>query len=122
MRDLEKHKPVIFCGDLNVAHQEIDLKNPVQNRGVHGFTDEERAGFEAMVASGYRDTFRHFYPDTPEAYTWWSNFMNSRARNAGWRIDYHLVSSALVPQLLNAFIRPEVKGSDHCPVGIEVDL
>jgi len=120
MKEFEKKKPVIFCGDLNVAHREIDLKNPQANRGNAGFTDEERAGFQSFVDHGFIDTFRHFYPDTPEAYTWWSNFGASRSRNVGWRIDYHMVSPVLRPALRNAFIRPEVLGSDHCPVGIEI--
>jgi exodeoxyribonuclease-3 len=120
MKMLEAKKPVIFCGDLNVAHQDIDLKNPKANRGNAGFTDEERAGFQAFVDHGFVDTFRHFYPDTPEAYTWWSNFGGARSRNVGWRIDYHMVSGVLVPSLRNAFIRQEILGSDHCPVGVEI--
>ena len=117
---LESVKPVIFCGDLNVAHKEIDLANPRENRGNAGFTDEEREGFQKFVDAGFVDTFRHFYPDTPGAYTWWSNFAGCRPRNIGWRIDYFMVSASLVPRLQNAFIRPEIKGSDHCPVGVEV--
>ncbi len=120
MKMLETKKPVIFCGDLNVAHQDIDLKNPKANHGNAGFTDEERAGFQTFVDHGFVDTFRHFYPDMPEAYTWWSNFGGARSRNVGWRIDYHMVSGILVPSLRNAFIRPEILGSDHCPVGVEI--
>ena len=120
MKELEKKKPVIFCGDLNVAHKEIDLRNPKPNRGHAGFTDEERAGFQRFVDGGFVDTFRHFYPDTPEAYTWWSNFGGSRGKNVGWRIDYFLTSVSLVDSLQSAFIRPEILGSDHCPVGIEI--
>ncbi|MDQ1343702.1 MAG: exodeoxyribonuclease [Patescibacteria group bacterium] len=120
LKRLEESKPVIVCGDLNVAHKEIDLTNPRGNRGNAGFTDEERAGFQKFVDAGFVDTFRHFYPDTPEQYTWWSNFARSRERNIGWRIDYFLVSPVLVPRLENAFIRQEVLGSDHCPVGITV--
>jgi exodeoxyribonuclease III len=120
MNEREKKKPNIFCGDLNVAHREIDLKNPSWNRGNAGFTDEERSGFQGMVDAGFIDSFRHFYPETPEAYTWWSNFFQSRARNIWWRIDYHMVSPRLREALSQAFIRPEVLGSDHCPVGIEL--
>lgn len=120
MKGLEKKKPVIFCGDLNVAHKEIDLKNPKANRFNAGFTDEERSWFQRFVDGGFVDTFRHFYPDTPEAYTWWSNFAWSRGKNVGWRIDYFMVSEVLKDKLQSAFIRPEVMGSDHCPVGIEI--
>lgn len=120
MEMLETKKPVIFCGDLNVAHRPIDLKNPQANRGNAGFTDEERAGFQTFVDAGFVDTFRHLYPDTPDAYTWWSNFGGARSRNVGWRIDYHMVSPRLKSAIKNAFIRPEVMGSDHCPVGIEL--
>ena len=117
---LQENKPVIMCGDLNVAHQDIDLANPKSNRGNAGFTDEERGGFQKFIDAGFIDTFRHFYPETTGAYTWWSNFAGCRPRNIGWRIDYFLVSSTLRDRLQNAFIRPEVKGSDHCPVGIEL--
>lgn len=121
MKQLEKKKPVIFCGDLNVAHKEIDLKNPKTNRGNAGFTDEERAGMQRFIDGGFVDTFRHFYPDTPEAYTWWSNFFNSRSKNVGWRIDYFMLSDHFKDALQTAFIRSEVLGSDHCPVGIEIN-
>jgi len=117
LKKLEKKKPVIFCGDLNVAHKEIDLKNPQANRGNAGFTDEEREGFSNYVKAGFLDTFREFQ-EGPGHYTWWSYRFNARAKNIGWRIDYFCVSTALRPRLKDAFIRPEVTGSDHCPVGI----
>jgi len=119
LKKLDKKKPVIFCGDLNVAHTEIDLTHPKANVRNHGFTDEERAGFTAMVKAGFVDTFREFEKDGGH-YTWWSQMSNARARNVGWRIDYFLISKALRPRLKKAFIRPEVLGSDHCPVGIEL--
>ena len=122
MKQLEKTKPVIFCGDLNVAHQEIDLANPKPNVGKHGFTKEEREGFDNMLANGFIDTFRHFYPDKTEAYTWWTHWANARARNVGWRIDYFLISAALQPHLKAANIHPSIMGSDHCPVSVEVDV
>jgi len=118
LRRLEVDKPVIICGDLNVAYEDIDLTNPRENRGNAGFTDEERDGFRKFLWNGFIDTFRHFYPDKTGEYSWWSNFSNCRGRNIWWRIDYFLVSSALKPRLESAFIRPEIKGSDHCPVGI----
>ena len=118
LKDLEKHKPVIFCGDLNVAHNEIDLKNPTQNRRNAGFTDEERQGIDRAFSSGFVDTFRHFEKG-PNHYSWWSYMGRSRERNVGWRIDYFGVSEKLVSNLAKAFILPEVFGSDHCPVGIE---
>jgi exodeoxyribonuclease III len=120
MCDLEMHKPVIFCGDLNVAHMPIDLANPRENMGNAGFTEQERTGFKSMLEAQFVDSFRHFYPDTAHSYTWWSNFFQARARNIWWRIDYHMVSPRLLSRLQSAFIRPEVKGSDHCPVGIEL--
>jgi exodeoxyribonuclease III len=120
LKKLEKKKPVIFCGDLNVAHTEIDLANPKSNQHTHGFTPEERAGFQAFVKSGFVDTFREF-EKAGGHYSWWSVMTNARARNIGWRIDYFLVSAALRPRLKRAFIRPEVMGSDHCPVGIEIE-
>ncbi len=115
---LEKKKPVIWCGDLNVAHREIDLKNPKSNRGHAGFTDEERAKFQAAVDRGFVDTFRHFYPDQEGAYSWWSYRFHAREKNAGWRIDYFMVSGALEDRLADAVIYAEVLGSDHCPVGL----
>jgi len=120
LKKLEETKPVIFCGDLNVAHKEIDLKNPDSNRRNAGFTDEERAKFDAIINSGFIDTFRYFYPDKTGCYTWWSYKFNARANNAGWRIDYFCVSESLKPYLKNAMIYSDVLGSDHCPVGLEV--
>ncbi len=119
LRKLERKKPVIFCGDLNVAHMEIDLANPKSNVGNHGFTLEERAGFSAFVKKGFLDTFREFEKSGGH-YSWWSPMSGARARNVGWRIDYFLVSTMLRPRLKRAFIRPDVHGSDHCPVGIEL--
>lgn len=118
VRRLESKKPVIFCGDLNVAHTEEDLANPKANRGEHGFTDEEREGVDKIVASGFIDSFRHFTPDGNGFYTWWSHFAHARERNVGWRIDYFFVSQQLVGRLKSADILPHVFGSDHCPVKI----
>jgi exodeoxyribonuclease-3 len=120
LKRLEAKQPVIFCGDLNVAHTELDLANPKANVHNHGFTPEERAGFKAFVRAGFLDTFREFEPGGGH-YTWWSPMAGARARNVGWRIDYFLVSAALRPRLRRAFIRSDVSGSDHCPVGIEID-
>lgn len=117
LKKLEKKKPVVFCGDLNCAHTEIDLANPKANVGTHGFTPEERAGFSNFVAKGFVDTFREFTKEGGH-YSWWSQISNARARNVGWRIDYFCISTALRPRLKEAFILPEVLGSDHCPVGI----
>ncbi|MBL9214809.1 MAG: exodeoxyribonuclease III [Opitutaceae bacterium] len=120
LKKLEKKgKPVVFCGDLNVAHQEIDLTNPRTNRRNAGFTDEERNNFSALLAKGFVDTFREF-EQGPGHYTWWSQMMNCRARNIGWRVDYFVVSEKLRPALRRAWISPEVMGSDHCPVGLEL--
>ena len=116
LKKLEETKPVIFCGDLNVAHKEIDLKNPKTNRKNAGFTDEERACFTHLLESGFIDTFRHFYPDMTGIYSWWSYRFQSRAKNAGWRIDYFVVSEALKDRLADAKIHTQVLGSDHCPV------
>lgn len=118
---LSKKKPVIFCGDLNVAHSEIDLKNPKPNRGKAGFTDEERGEMTKLLSAGFTDTFRHFYPALEGAYSWWSYRYNARANNAGWRIDYFIVSDALVPRLVSACIHPEIFGSDHCPVELVIE-
>ncbi len=115
LRKLEKKKPVVFCGDLNVSHREIDLANPGPNRGNAGFTDEERAGFDLILKAGFIDTFRHFESGGGH-YTWWSNRQGVRARNIGWRIDYFLVSQALRPRLAAADILAQVMGSDHCPI------
>ena len=119
---LDSVKPVIICGDLNVAHQEIDLKNPRTNRRNAGFTDEEREKMTTLLNSGFKDTFRTLYPDVLGAYSWWSYMGNARANNAGWRIDYFLVSDRLMSKVLEATIYPKVMGSDHCPVGIELDI
>ena len=118
LKKLEETKPVIFCGDLNVAHKEIDLKNPKSNRKNAGFTDEERGKFTALVEAGFIDTFRHFYPDREGVYSWWSYRFSARAKNAGWRIDYFLTSVSLKDRLEDAMIYSEVMGSDHCPVGL----
>ncbi|MDE5717165.1 MAG: exodeoxyribonuclease III [Lachnospiraceae bacterium] len=118
LKKLEETKPVIFCGDLNVAHKEIDLKNPKTNRKNAGFTDEERGKFTALTEAGFIDTFRYFYPDLEGAYSWWSYRFSARAKNAGWRIDYFLTSASLKDRLQDAFIYSEVMGSDHCPVGL----
>ena len=120
IKELEKTKPVLFCGDLNVAHQEIDLANPKPNVGKHGFTNEERQGFSAFIDAGLFDTFRSKYPEQTGAYTWWTHWANARARNVGWRIDYWLASNALKDRIVNAAIHPDVMGSDHCPVSIEI--
>lgn len=119
---LEQHKPVIFCGDLNVAHTEDDLANPKKSIGKHGFTNEEREGFQKFIDAGFVDTFRMFTPDGNGHYSWWSNFANSRARNVGWRIDYFLVSECLKDKVISAEIHSGIMGSDHCPVSIELDL
>ncbi len=121
LKKLAAKKPVVVCGDFNVAHTELDLANPKANVRNHGFTPEERAGFSALLKAGFLDTFREFEPGGGY-YTWWSPMLGARARNVGWRIDYFLISAALRPRLKRAFIRAEVQGSDHCPVGIELDL
>jgi exodeoxyribonuclease-3 len=120
-KELEKKKPVIFCGDFNVAHTQDDLAHPQANEGQHGFTLEEREGFHNFVASGFVDTFRLFHQGKG-FYTWWSYFANARAHNVGWRLDYFLVSESLCPLVKEAFILPEVMGSDHCPVGIVLEI
>ena len=119
---LDKDKPVVICGDMNVAHEEIDLANPKTNRNNAGFTDRERDAFSRLLARGFVDTFRHLHPDTAKAYSWWSHRANARARNVGWRIDYFLVSQRLADKLIAAEIMPEITGSDHCPVLMEIDL
>ncbi len=118
MKELEKTKPVLFCGDLNVAHAEIDLARPKENVGKHGFTDEERAGFQKFLDAGFIDTFRLLHPDQAETYTWWTHWANARARNVGWRIDYWLASNSLSGRIAAADIYPHVMGSDHCPTSI----
>ena len=120
LQELDKKKPVIVCGDLNVAHTEIDLKNPRTNHKNAGFTDEERGKFEELLAAGFTDTFRYIYPDVTGAYTWWSYLRKARANNSGWRIDYFLTSNRLQPQIKSATIYNEIFGSDHCPVGLEL--
>ena len=122
LKSLEEKKPVIFCGDLNVAHKEIDLKNPKTNRKNAGFTDEERACMSKLLDNGFTDTFRYKYPDLTEAYSWWSYRFNARAKNAGWRIDYFIVSESLNEKIVDAKIHPDVFGSDHCPVELEIEL
>ncbi len=122
LNELQAKKPVLACGDMNVAHQEIDLARPKENVGKHGFTDEERAGFDKYIDAKFIDTFRLFYPDTPEAYTWWTHWGGARARNVGWRIDYWLASKDLGSKIIDANIHPDVMGSDHCPVSIEVEV
>lgn len=119
---LDKEKPVIICGDLNVAHQEIDLKNPASNRGNAGFSDQERACFSKLLAQGFTDTFRYRNPDATGAYTWWSYMFNARKNNAGWRIDYFLVSNRIADKIIATPIYSDVLGSDHCPVGLEINL
>lgn len=118
---LDARKPVVVCGDMNVAHKEIDLKNPATNRRNAGFTDEEREKMSTLLGSGFVDTFRHFYPDATGRYSWWSYRFHAREKNVGWRIDYFLVSSRLVPRLKSADICSDVLGSDHCPVVLEMD-
>ena len=120
LKGLEEKKPVIFCGDLNVAHKEIDLANPAANRRNAGFTDEERARFDALLASGFVDTFRVFCQEGGH-YTWWSNFGKARERNVGWRIDYFGISQSLLPRLKTASIHPDIMGSDHCPISIVLE-
>ena len=120
--ELDAKKPVIVCGDMNVAHKEIDLKNPGPNRGSAGFTDEEREKFTKLLDAGFTDTFRHLHPDLIGAYSWWSYRFKARQNNAGWRIDYFLVSDRIKDKIVTASILPEVMGSDHCPVMLEIDL
>lgn len=121
LKGLEAHKPVIVCGDLNVAHQPIDLKNPASNQNNAGFSPQERGKMTELLASGFVDTFRHFHPEETGAYSWWSYMYHARERNAGWRIDYFLTSEALLPRLTGAAIHPEIFGSDHCPVELTLN-
>ncbi len=121
LKKLEETKPVIVCGDMNVAHKEIDLKNPKTNRKNAGFTDEERGKFTELLEAGFIDTFRHFYPDQTEIYSWWSYRFSARAKNAGWRIDYFLTSESLKDRLKDAAIHTDIMGSDHCPIELELD-
>lgn len=120
--ELDREKHVIVCGDLNVAHQEIDLKNPKSNRGNAGFSDEERESFGKLLDCGFTDSFRYLHPDVAGAYTWWSYMFNARKNNAGWRIDYFLVSDRVADQITATPIYSEILGSDHCPVGLELDI
>lgn len=122
IRKLDERKPVILCGDLNVAHQEIDLKNPASNRKNAGFTDEEREKFSELLDAGFVDAYRFLYPDVTGVYTWWSYRFNARANNAGWRIDYFLVSERIKDKINNVVIYDQVMGSDHCPVLLDIDL
>ena len=119
---LEKKKPVIYCGDLNVAHEEIDLKNPKTNHHNAGFTDEERGKLSNVLSSGYIDSFRYFYPDKKDIYSWWSYRFHAREKNAGWRIDYFIVSEKLKDNMKDARIYTDIEGSDHCPVGLVIDI
>ena len=122
LMSLDKHKPVIYCGDLNVAHEEIDLKNPKTNRMNAGFSDQEREKMTTLLSSGFSDTFRYLYPDKEGAYSWWSYRFNARKNNAGWRIDYFIVSDRLRDKIKRAEILADVEGSDHCPVLLELDI
>ena len=118
LRRLDADKPVVLCGDLNVAHEEIDIKNARSNRGSAGFTDEERACMTRLLQNGFTDTFRDFYPDLAGAYSWWSYRFHARENNAGWRIDYFIVSDRLLPKVKDSVVRSDVFGSDHCPVSL----
>ena len=122
IKSLDEKKPVIYCGDLNVAHEEIDLKNPKTNRQNAGFTDQEREKISNVLNSGFTDTFRFFYPDKEGIYSWWSYMFKAREKNAGWRIDYFIASSSLNDKLVDAKIHTEIMGSDHCPIELEVEL
>ena len=122
LSSLSANKPVIYTGDLNVAHNEIDLKNPKSNRGNAGFSDEEREKFSQLLAAGFTDSFRHLYPDAEGAYSWWSYRFQARAKNAGWRIDYFVVSDYIKDKIIDSKIHPEIFGSDHCPVELDIDL
>ena len=122
LKGLEEKKPIVFCGDLNVAHKEIDLKNPKTNQKNAGFTDEERGKFSTLLGQGFIDTYRYFYPDQEGIYSWWSYRFQARKKNAGWRIDYFCVSESLKEKLVDAKIHTEIMGSDHCPVELDIDL
>jgi exodeoxyribonuclease-3 len=122
LKKLDSYKPVIVCGDLNVAHNEIDLKNPQSNRNNAGFTDEEREKMTELLNAGYTDTFRYLYPDRAGVYTWWSYMFKAREKNIGWRIDYFLVSDRIRGKIKDAVIYSDIMGSDHCPVGLEIDI
>ncbi len=122
LKELDKIKPVIYCGDLNVAHQEIDLKNPSSNHHNAGFTDEERGKISKLLNSGFTDTYRYKYPDKKDEYTWWSYMFHARENNAGWRIDYFIVSDRIKDKIVDAKIHTDVLGSDHCPIELDIDL
>ena len=122
LSSLSRNKPVVYCGDLNVAHNEIDLKNPKSNRGNAGFSDEEREKFSQLLKTGFTDSFRYLYPDTEGAYSWWSYRFQARQKNAGWRIDYFVVSDYIKDKIIDSKIHPEIFGSDHCPVELDIDL
>ena len=122
IKKLDEKKPVVFCGDLNVAHEEIDLKNPKTNHNNAGFTDEERAKFSTVLKSGFTDSFRYFNPDLKDAYSWWSYRFHAREKNAGWRIDYFVVSDRIKDKMTGASIHSDILGSDHCPVELDIDL
>ena len=122
LTELDKDKPLIICGDMNVAHQEIDLKHPKANIGNSGFTDEERGAFQNLLDAGFTDSFRYLHPNQADAYTWWSYMRQARSRNIGWRIDYFLVSNRIAKYITKAEIYPDIMGSDHCPVGLELDF
>ena len=122
LQELDRQKPVIVCGDMNVAHQEIDLKNPKANTQNAGFTPQEREKMTRLLEAGFTDTFRYLYPDRRDIYSWWSYMFHARENNAGWRIDYFVISDRLRPQIQDAYILPEVQGSDHCPVGLDISL
>ena len=120
--NLNKQKPVIACGDLNVAHEEIDLKNPKTNRRSAGFTDEERNKMTELLNSGFTDTYRYLYPNKTDIYTWWSYMFKAREKNIGWRIDYFIVSDSIKSKIKESYIYSDVLGSDHCPVGLDIDI
>ena len=120
LKKLDEKKPLLLCGDLNVAHKEIDIKNAAANRRHAGFTDEERAKMTTLLENGFTDSFRHFYPDKKGAYSWWSYMGNARRNNSGWRLDYFVVSNRLMPHISDSFIRADIMGSDHCPVGVDL--
>lgn len=122
LKELDAHKPVIVCGDLNVAAQEIDLKNPKTNRKNAGFTDEERQKFSELLEAGFVDSFRYFYPEKTGAYSWWSYRFKAREKNAGWRIDYFVVSETMTEKMKDAYIYKDIMGSDHCPIGLEIEM
>ena len=122
IKELEKTKPVLLCGDFNVAHSDIDVANPKTKKGKHGFTDEEKSGFDAFESAGFVDTFRAKYPNRADAYTWWAQWGGARKRNVGWRIDYVLASKHIASKITSSEIHPEIMGSDHCPVSIEINL